>query len=343
MRYNNTIKYGGGVPVQIINEPKNALNQAIQGIQRAYPNLKWVPTTFGCYDRTFNDDQVPLIAGGGSGHDPAHWGYVGHGMLTAAIMGQIFQPPTPTEIVKVTKQVTHQQQAFFIVKNFPADVAAFTEAQQQLVSEHWHVGMCIVADDISVDNDSLKQRRRGVAGTIFVQKILGAAAVQGATIAELTTLATALTPNVKTIGVAASGSQIPGKESASFTLKTNEIYYGIGIHGEAGYRREPFQSSELLAQELVSKLKLNFTWKPDDHYAVLVNSLGGTTPMETMVFNNDVHELLELASLQIDFNKVGTFLTSNGMHGLSLTLLKLADPTWLTALKYPVTTAAWPN
>lgn len=329
--------------MQIINEPKNALNQAIQGIQWAYPNLTWVPHTLGCYDRNFQDDQIPLIAGGGSGHDPAHWGYVGTGMLTAAIMGQVFQPPTPQEIIKVTKQVTQQRRAFFIVKNFPADVAAFTAAQQQLQAEHWQTGLCIVADDISVDNASLKQRRRGVAGTILVHKILGAAAVQGASINELNQLASTLVANIHTIGVAASGAHIPGQATVSFTLNPGEIYYGIGIHGEPGYRREPFQSSELLAQELISKLHLNFQWHAGDHYAVFVNSLGGTTPMELMVFNNDVHELLTLAALEIDFNKVGTFLTSNGMHGLSLTLLKLADPAWLTALNQPVTTAAWPN
>ncbi|WP_270782896.1 dihydroxyacetone kinase subunit DhaK [Lactiplantibacillus plantarum] len=100
--------------MQIINEPQNALSQATQGIQWAYPNLTWVPNTFGCYDSNFQDDQIPLIAGGGSGHDPAHWGYVGPGMLTAAIMGTVFQPPTSQEIVKVTKQVTRQRRVFFI-------------------------------------------------------------------------------------------------------------------------------------------------------------------------------------------------------------------------------------
>lgn len=329
--------------MQIINEPQNALSQATQGIQWAYPNLTWVPNTFGCYDSNFQDDQIPLIAGGGSGHDPAHWGYVGPGMLTAAIMGTVFQPPTSQEIVKVTKQVTRQRRVFFIVKNFPADVSAFTAAQQQLQKEHWQTGLCIVADDISVDHESLKQRRRGVAGTILVHKILGAAAAQGASIAELTHIAAALVPNIHTIGVAASGARIPGQSTASFNLNPGEIYYGIGIHGEPGYRREPFQSSERLAQELISKLRLNFKWHADDHYAVFVNSLGGTTPMELMVFNNDVHELLTLAALTIDFNKVGTFLTANGMHGLSLTLLSLADPDWLTALNRPVKTPAWPN
>lgn len=329
--------------MQIINEPQNALNQAIQGIQRAYPNLQWVPGTLGCYDRNFRDDQVPLIAGGGSGHDPAHWGYVGTGMLSAAVMGQVFQPPTPQEIIKVTKQVTKNHEAFFIIKNFPADVAAFTTAEVQLTAEGWQVGHCIVADDISVDNASLKQRRRGVAGTVLIHKILGAAVARGTSIAELTDLSASLNDNIHTIGVAASGAQIPGQTATSFSLQPDEIYYGVGIHGEPGYRREPFQSSERLAQELVSKLRLNFRWHAGDHYAVMVNSLGGTTPLELMVFNNDVHELLDLDAVTVDFNKVGTFLTSNGMHGLSLTLLKLAHPSWLPALQKPVTTAAWPN
>lgn len=329
--------------MQIINEPQNALNQAIQGIQWAYPNLTWVPHTLGCYDRNFQDDQIPLIAGGGSGHDPAHWGYVGTGMLTAAIMGQVFQPPTPQEIIKVTKQVTQQRRAFFYCQEFSSRRCGIHCCSTATTSRTLANRTMYCRRDISVDNASLKQRRRGVAGTILVHKILGAAAVQGASINELNQLASTLVANIHTIGVAASGAHIPGQATVSFTLNPGEIYYGIGIHGEPGYRREPFQSSELLAQELISKLHLNFQWHAGDHYAVFVNSLGGTTPMELMVFNNDVHELLTLAALEIDFNKVGTFLTSNGMHGLSLTLLKLAEPAWLTALNQPVTTAAWPN
>lgn len=343
MRYNSRKRLKAGVHMQIINEPDQALAQAVQGIQWTYPELAWVPDTYGCYDRHFADNQIPLLAGGGSGHAPAHWGYVGHGMLTGAVMGTIFTPPTAEQIVKVAQAMTHQRRLFLIVKNFSADVKAFKTAQTTLQDQGWDVGMALVADDISVDNASLKQRRRGVAGTVLIHKLLGAAAANGATMAELTTLAQHVTAATKTIGVATSGALIPGQADASFTLNPGEIYYGIGIHGEPGYRQEPFQSSERLAQELISKLRLNFQWHAHDHYAVLVNSLGGITPLELMVFNHDVHELLQLDQLALDFHQAGTFLTSNGMHGLSLTLLHLEQTDWLAALNMPVKTPAWPN
>lgn len=142
-----------------------------------------------------------------------------------------------------------------------------------------------------------------------------------------------LTENLKTIGVAFSGD--------NFNLKDNEIYYGIGIHGEPGYRKEEFKSSELLARELIAKLRLNFQWYKDDTFVVLINSLGGTTPIENLIFNNDVCSLLALDNINIAFDKVGTFLSSYGINGISLSLLKVEDADWLHALQAPVNVPAW--
>lgn len=341
MMYNSKKSKASNVIMEIINEERNIIEDNINGILWAYPQLKQVVGTFGLYDANFCDDQIPLISGGGSGHDPADWGYVGKGMLTAAVMGKIFIPPTKEEIVKVTKKVTKQKKAFYIVKNFMADVHSFDGAKKELENAGWQIGMCIVADDISVESLSLKKRKRGVAGTILVQKILGVAAEHGANIEELNVIANQLRNCVKTIGVAFGGSKLPGREQDDFTLASNEIYYGIGIHGEPGYCKEIFKSSELLAHELISKLKLSFHWKSGDKYALLINSLGGTTVMESMIFNNDVRELLSIEGLNVSYSKVGRLLTSNGMHGISLTLLHLEKPNWVQALKFSVDTPNW--
>lgn len=326
--------------MQLIDSPDRVLDATGAGILWAYPQLARVPNTRGYYLKQRDENLVPLIAGGGSGHDPAHWGYVGAGMLTAAVMGEMFTPPTAAELVAVAKVVATQKRLFFIAKNFVADVASFTQAKATLEADGYTVGMCVVADDISV-SPSLTQRKRGVAGTILVHKILGAAAAAGADVATLSRLAERLLPNVKTIGFSLSGAVVPGQEAQTFTLEKGTVAYGVGIHGEPGYRTERFVSAELLARELTTKLRQAFRWQAGEDYAVLVNSLGGTTVMENFGFNRDVRELLALEPMHVAFNKVGNLLSANGMHGLSLTLLRLADPAWLEALNRPVATPAW--
>jgi dihydroxyacetone kinase len=327
--------------MQIINETATALDDALHGITATYPYLQQVPGTRAVFDSRFQDETVPLIGGGGSGHDPAHWGFVGAGMLTAAVMGPMFIPPTAADIVATVKAVTKQRRAFFIVKNFAADVAAFATAASTLRAAGYDIGTCVVADDISVDTQSLSLRRRGVAGTILIHKILGAAARHGASIAELRMLAAQLAPEIKTIGFSFSGAQMPGHDDYSFELPPNAVAYGVGIHGEPGYRVEPYTSSELLARELVGKLRQSFRWQRGDQLAVFINSLGGTAVMEQMIFASDVEQLLALEPVSVAWRKVGTFLTSSGMHGLSLSILRLSDPAWAGALREDVDVASW--
>lgn len=328
--------------MNIVNESSTLLEDMIEGIEWAYPSLKRVANTHGFCERGLNIDQVPLISGGGSGHEPSDWGFIGPGMLSGIIMGNIFTPPTADEIIDFVSQLTSQR-AFFIVKNFEADVTSFKEAKKKLELNGWQIGMCIVADDVSVENISLKKRQRGVAGTVFFHKILGYYAQNGASIEKLQEISSALLPEVKTIGVAFNGSHLPWTKKRTFSLKEGEIYYGTGIHGEPGYRKETFKSSELLARDLISKLKLNFRWTPKDKYALLINSLGGITLMENMIFNNDVRQLLKINKLEVVYDKVGGFMTSNGMNGISLSLFHIANEEWEDALKTAVKAPSWFN
>ena len=326
---------------QLINEPSNAIHQMLSGIVSTYPNqLNWIENT-GIILMKELPDQVALISGGGSGHEPAHAGYVGDGMLQAAVSGPFFIPPDASEIFQAIQLADQGHGVLLIIKNFEADVEHFLKAEELAQAEGHKVNHIIVCDDCSVDTQTFEKRRRGVAGTVFIHKILGAAARLGYSLEQLVALGNQLTRQINTLGVAFSPPTKLGSDDTQYTLAHDEIYFGIGIHGEPGYRREIMQSSERLAQELVNKLKAHYKTAKDPHLAILVNGLGATPLMELFVFANDVYSLLDLADLNVSFKKLGNQLTSFDTRGISLTLLNLTDSKWLAWLEEPVDCFAW--
>lgn len=285
--------------------------------------------------------QVGLISGGGSGHEPAHAGFVGDGMLSAAIAGAVFTSPTPDQILEAIKEADQGAGVFMIVKNYSGDIMNFEMAQELAEMEGIENASVVVDDDIAVENSLYTQGRRGVAGTIFVHKILGHAAREGKSLAEIKDLADKIVPNIHTIGLALSGATVPEVGKPGFVLAEDEIEYGIGIHGEPGYRKESMQPSRLLAKELTGKLIEAFGAKTGERYALLINGMGATPLMEQYVFANDVASILGAAGLDVVYRKLGNYMTSIDMAGLSLTLMKIEDEAWLTALASPVKTIAW--
>ena len=324
----------------IMNQASQMMADLKQGQKLMYPTLMTLPEIHGFYQPLAPKQKVAVISGGGSGHEPADVGYVGTGMLNAAIMGDLLTPPRSQAIVALAKQVASEQQVLLIVKNFPADRQVFEQAAQSLIASGYQVAQVIVTDDVSVDPSTFKQRQRGVAGTVLLQKILGHSAEQGASLAELAQLGQQLNRRLKTLGVALSPADVPGNQGPSFTLAPDQIYYGIGIHGEPGYRQVQLPTSELLANELVNKLVPQLKVE-QQNVAVLVNGLGGTPLSELAIFAQDVQQLLRLKGLQSAFLKVGNYMTAYNMQGLSLSLLTLASPTWLTALQAPSHAASW--
>ena len=214
-------------------------------------------------------------------------------------------------------------------------------AQELAEMEGIEVASVVVDDDIAVENSLYTQGRRGVAGTIFVHKILGHAAREGKSLAEIKDLADKIVPNIHTIGLALSGATVPEVGKPGFVLAEDEIEYGIGIHGEPGYRKESMQPSRQLAEELTGKLLEAFEAKAGERYALLINGMGATPLMEQYVFTNDVASILGDAGLDVAFKKLGNYMTSIDMAGLSLTLMKIAEDAWLEALESPVKTIAW--
>ncbi|MBS6885296.1 MAG: dihydroxyacetone kinase subunit DhaK [Streptococcus salivarius] len=327
---------------KIINKPENVVTEMLDGLAYVHSDLVHRVEGFDIIARNEQAaGQVGLISGGGSGHEPAHAGFVGDGMLSAAIAGAVFTSPTPNQILEAIKEADQGAGVFMVVKNYSGDIMNFEMAQELAEMEGIEVASVVVDDDIAVENSLYTQGRRGVAGTIFVHKILGHAAREGKSLAEIKDLADKIVPNIHTIGLALSGATVPEVGKPGFVLAEDEIEYGIGIHGEPGYRKESMQPSRQLAEELSGKLLEAFEAKAGERYALLINGMGATPLMEQYVFTNDVASILGDAGLDVAFKKLGNYMTSIDMAGLSLTLMKIAEDAWLEALESPVKTIAW--
>ena len=327
---------------KIINKPENVVTEMLDGLAYVHNDLVHRLEGFDIIVRNEQSTgQVGLISGGGSGHEPAHAGFVGDGMLSAAIAGAVFTSPTPDQILEAIKEADQGTGVFMVVKNYSGDIMNFEMAQELAEMEGIEVASVVVDDDIAVENSLYTQGRRGVAGTIFVHKILGHAAREGKSLADIKALADKIVPNIHTIGLALSGATVPEVGKPGFVLAEDEIEYGIGIHGEPGYRKESMQPSRQLAEELTGKLLEAFDAKSGERYALLINGMGATPLMEQYVFANDVASLLGDAGLEVTYRKLGNYMTSIDMAGLSLTLMKIEDDAWLEALESPVKTIAW--
>ncbi|NQG18639.1 dihydroxyacetone kinase subunit DhaK [Streptococcus suis] len=327
---------------KIINQPENVVDEMLNGLVFMHNDLVERLEGFEVIVRKAEKTgKVGIISGGGSGHEPSHAGFVGKGMLSAAVCGAVFTSPTPDQILEAIKAADEGAGVFMVIKNYSGDIMNFEMAQELAEMEGIKVASVVVDDDIAVENSLYTQGRRGVAGTILVHKILGHVAEQGQSLAAIKELADKLVPQIKTIGLALSGATVPEVGKPGFVLEEDEFEYGVGIHGEPGYKKEKLQPSATLAAELVEKLAQGFELKEGEHYGLLINGLGATPLMEQYVFANDVAKLLLEKGIEVDYKKIGDYMTSIDMAGLSLTLIKLEEPSWLEALNAPVQVAGW--
>lgn len=327
---------------KIINDPRSVVEEMIQGLVAVHPEILHRHEDFQVLVRNAEKSgRVGLISGGGSGHEPSHAGFVGQGMLSAAVCGAVFTSPTPDQILEAIKAADEGAGVFMVIKNYSGDIMNFEMAQELAEMEGIQVASVVVDDDIAVENSLYTQGRRGVAGTILVHKILGHAARQGQTLEEIKELADRIVPQIKTIGLALSGATLPEVGKPGFVLEDDEFEYGVGIHGEPGYRKEKLKPSADLAQELVEKLLEDFQAEAGQEFALLINGLGSTPLMEQYIFANDVMKLLEAKGVRVSFRKLGDYMTSLDMAGLSLTLMRLENAQDLEALLSPVETIAW--
>jgi len=328
---------------KIINKVEDIVPEMISGLVRTNSNLvRQIDGTTAVVrnDAKFKESkQVGVVSGGGSGHEPLHAGYVGDGMLSAAVAGEVFTSPTPDQIYEAITAVDQGQGVILIVKNYSGDVMNFDMAKEMAEAEDIKIKTIVVDDDISVKNSEFTQGKRGVAGTALVEKIVGAAARSGMNLDDLAKLGQSVIDNTKTIGIALHAATVPAVGHPGFELKDDEIEYGIGIHNERGYAIEKIKPSKELAHELVEKIMAEFTDKSSS-FAVLVNGMGATPLMEQYIFANDVLNELEANKIDVEYSKVGNLVTSLDMQGISLTIMQ-AETDWIKKLQEPVTTIAW--
>lgn len=269
-------------------------------------------------------DKVALVSGGGSGHEPAHGGFVGTGMLDCAVAGAVFTSPTPDKIFEGIKAVATDQGVLCIVKNYTGDVLNFEMAMDMAADEDINVAHVVVNDDVAVQDSLYTTGRRGVAGTILVHKIAGAKAETGATLEEVKAVAEKVIANVRTMGMAISPCTVPAAGKPGFELTEDEMEIGIGIHGEPGTHRDKIASADEIAKTLLDKILADIDFKGSE-VVVLVNGMGATPLMELYIINNFVQDYLAQADVKVYDTMVGNFMTSIEMAGFSLTLLKLDD------------------
>lgn len=266
--------------------------------------------------------KVALVSGGGSGHEPAHAGYVGEGMLDAACVGAVFTSPTPNQIVKAIEAVDGGSGVLLIVKNFDGDIMNFEMAAQITRSNGTKVSKVIVNDDLSINDMT---RRRGIAGTVFVHKIAGAKAELGGTLEGTQRIAEKVIANIRSMGIALNSCILPEAGKPTFSLGRGEVELGVGIHGEKGIERSPLKSADEFANIIVEKLIADLSLKPQDEVAVMVNGLGGTPLMELYIIYRRVAHILQDLRIRTYRSYVGEYMTSLEMAGCSITFLRLDE------------------
>ncbi|MEX3856501.1 dihydroxyacetone kinase subunit DhaL [Paraburkholderia sp. BR10923] len=285
--------------------------------------------------------EVALISGGGSGHEPAHGGYVGHGMLSAAVAGEIFTSPSTDAVLDAIRAVAGPAGALLIVKNYTGDRFNFGLAAEIARAEGIPVEMMIVADDVALSATGNHAGRRGLAGTVLVHKIAGAAAARGLPLPEVARIAKEAAASLGTMGVALTPCTVPAAGKPGFELGDREIEWGLGIHGEPGVARGALEPADAMVGKLLAKIIDDLALQPGERVALLVNNLGGTPSSELHVVAGAA--LRELAGRGIEVARAwaGTFLSALEMAGVSLTLLRVDDER-LSLLDAASHTSAWP-
>ena len=309
---------------KIINNPNDVVSECLKGMALAHPSLKYTPRLEVISRQKKIEGKVGVISGGGSGHEPAHAGYVGCGMLDAAVAGNMFSSPDPERIIRGIKEADGGSGVLMIIKNYSGDVMNFEMAADMAGMDGIRVESVVVRDDVAVPDSTYSTGRRGISGTVFVHKIAGAAAEKGYSIDQVKMVAQKAGDKVRSMGMAMTPCILPAVGKPGFTLGEEEVEIGMGIHGEPGVARTDIKTARQTADILLEKIlaDMDFT---NSEVALMVNGLGGTPLMELYILNNEVRRVLDENGVTVYKTFVGNYMTAIEMAGCSISLLRLDD------------------
>ena len=310
---------------KLINSTEGVVVEALHGFAAAHGDLvkvRFEPNFIMRADAPVKN-KVAVISGGGSGHEPMHGGFVGKGMLDAACPGAVFTSPTPDQMLAATQAVDGGKGTLHIVKNYTGDVMNFDLAADMARADGLQVESVVIDDDVAVKDSTWTAGRRGVGATILAEKICGAAAEAGQSLAEVRDLCKKVNSQGRSMGMALTSCTVPHVGKPTFSLPEDEIEMGVGIHGEPGRKRMKLMPADDIVELLMEPILSDLPFRAGDEILMFVNGLGGTPLIELYIVYRKAAEIAQKAGLKITRNLVGPYITSLEMAGTSITLLKL--------------------
>lgn len=324
---------------KFVNAVDQVEKEMLRGFLKANPGIVELPCGAVLVRKERKEGKVAIITGGGSGHEPAFGGYIGKGMLDAVAAGNIYTSPAADHIYEGIKSIATDKGVLIIQMNYTGDIMNFEMASEMARMEGITVDTVVTNDDVAVDGSLYTTGRRGVAGTILVQKIAGALAETGADLEDVKAIAEKAVANVRTMGVAINPSTIPAAGKPGFVLAEDEMEVGIGIHGEPGVSKEKLKSADEIADRLLDRILSDLDYSGSD-VALMINGSGGTPLMELYIVCNHAHDVLAAKGINVYRTYVGNYMTSLEQEGFSITLMKL-DPVMKELLDAPADTPAF--
>ena len=312
---------------KLINQVDDIVSEALQGMLVAHPDLIEINLDPKYLVRKGAPvrGKVALVSGGGSGHEPMHGGFVGHGMLDGACAGEIFTSPTPDQIYECTKRVAGDRGVVHIVKNYTGDVLNFEMAAELAQGDGIEVQAVVINDDVAVQDSLYTAGRRGVGATVLAEKIAGARAEEGGSLSEVADDVKRVNEESRSMGMALTSCTVPANGSPTFELADDEMEIGIGIHGEPGRKRMKLEPADRIVDRLLEPVLSDLPFNSGDRVLAFVNGMGGTPQIELYVAMRRVGAALSEAGLRLERTLIGSYITSLEMAGLSITLLRLDD------------------
>ncbi|MGZ2745035.1 dihydroxyacetone kinase family protein [Burkholderia stagnalis] len=330
---------------KLVNRPSDVVREMLEGIARQSPHLAILGDEHVLVRKALPEPSqrtVAVLSGGGSGHEPAHGGYVGDGMLSAAVCGEVFTSPSTDAVLAAIRATAGPNGALLVVKNYTGDRLNFGLAAELARAEGIPVETVIVADDVSLRDRVERGQRRGIAGTVLIHKLAGAAAALGLPLARVAAIAREAAADLGTMGVALDGCTIPGADKSGFSLADDEIELGLGIHGEKGVERTTPLPADALVDTLLSSIVADLVLDAGERVALFVNGLGATPDMELAIVLRAAYDNLRRRGIAVERAWAGTFLSALDMPGCSISVLRLNDERE-KLLDAPTQARAWPG